>query len=377
MALAANLRLAVTAITPIFATIRFSLHVSSTYTSLLMTLPLLCFALGAILTPRLLSWLGLNWSVTLATVLLAVANLIRPTNSFTMIIGTVLVGLGIAFLNVLVPTIITKYHPESATQITSYYSLTMSLFSAIGMGMIVPFTNLIGWRITIQLLSIPAIIALVFWLLSAKQLTTTPAVTNPVKVSSEPAKTSLKDTLLHDRYAWLLAMFMGLQSLIFYSFNTWLPAIYVDQGASLASAGFMLSVFQLVGIPAALLLTWILNQRVILGIILTGYLGGMLGILLKGPGLWVSAVLLGFTSALIFTFAMVLITSSSTQPQIIAVRSGFAQFIGYLIAAVGPLMFGQLHFLTGGWLGVIVAFVVIILVTITFGFLAVNAEDRR
>lgn len=369
--IAANLRLAVTGMTPIFTIIQKNWGVTSTYTSLLMTIPLLCFAIGAMLTPRILTSIGLNWFVALATMLLAVANLFRPLSSITMLVGTVLVGLAIAFLNVLVPTIIAQYRPNDATQLTSYYSLTMSLFSAIGMGLVVPLSNLVNWQFSVRLFSIPAIVALIAWVVSKGKLNQG-SIQQP---KTDDRSVSFWQTLLHDHYAWLLALFMGLQSLIFYSLNTWLPSIYVDYGASSATAGFMLSIFQLVGIPAALLLTWIFNKRIILTIILIGYTGGMLSILLTGPGLWLSAVLLGFTSALIFTLAMALITSSSQRMEVIAVRSGFAQFIGYLIAAVGPLLFGQLHTITGGWLAVILLFIIFIFTTITIGFKIVRTEQ--
>ncbi|MCY9806592.1 MFS transporter [Lentilactobacillus senioris] len=370
--IAANLRLAVTGMTPIFSTIQSAWKVDSTYTSLLMTIPLLCFAIGAMLTPQILKQIGLNWFVALSAVLLAVANLLRVINVATMLTGTILVGLAIAFLNVLVTTIIAQYRPSDATQLTSYYSLTMSLFSAIGMGLVVPMSNLVSWQFSIQLFSIPAIIALIVWLLSQKKLQT--GLQQPIK-KTDAQPISFMQTLLHDHYAWLLALFMGLQSLIFYSLNTWLPSIYVDHGVSSATAGFMLSLFQLIGIPSALLLTWIFNKRIILTIILIGYVGGMLSILLNGIGLWISALLLGFTSALIFTLAMALITSSSNRMEVIAVRSGFAQFIGYLIAAVGPLLFGQLHSVTGGWLSVIITFIIFMVVTISIGFKITASEQ--
>lgn len=46
----AKLRLAITAIVPLLGLIQSSFNVSSTYTALLISSPLLCFAIGAIIT---------------------------------------------------------------------------------------------------------------------------------------------------------------------------------------------------------------------------------------------------------------------------------------------------------------------------------------
>lgn len=133
VAIAANLRLAITAVPPIFTEIQHGLHVTATFTSLLVTIPLLCFAFGAMLTPKILSTIGLNRFMILAITMLIIANIIRPLGSSTMLMGTILVGLTIAFLNVLVPTIIATYQPKAVTTLTSYFSLTMALFLPWGL----------------------------------------------------------------------------------------------------------------------------------------------------------------------------------------------------------------------------------------------------
>src|SRR5699024_12632480 len=54
--------------------------------------------------------------------------------------------------------------------------------------------------------------------------------------------------------AWQVALFMGLQSLIFYVTISWLTEILIDFGVSQTAAGFFLSYFLLLGISVIFML---------------------------------------------------------------------------------------------------------------------------
>ena len=108
LATAMNLRLAITAITPLFPAIQKALHVASPFTALLVTIPLLCFSLGAIVAPRLIQRLGILPLILLTTGSLVIANLIRPLTATTLLVGTLLIGLAVApvsYTHLTLPTI--------------------------------------------------------------------------------------------------------------------------------------------------------------------------------------------------------------------------------------------------------------------------------
>jgi CP family cyanate transporter-like MFS transporter len=154
--------------------------------------------------------------------------------------------------------------------------------------------------------------------------------------------------------AWQITLFMGLQSLVFYAIITWLSAILRDQGMSATSAGWIVSLFQLVGIPSTFLVPMLAGRRptqrvlvVAIGILcLTAYAG----LLTTGTTLiplWIA--LLGFGQGACISLALmffILRTSNAAQA---AELSGMAQSIGYLLAAGGPVLFGLLHDLTHAW----------------------------
>ena len=345
---AMNLRLAVTAVTPLFGTIQRALHVTSATTALLVTLPLLCFAGGALLTPRLYQRFGAQPLLVTTTGLLVLANLLRPLNVGWLLSGTLLIGLAIAGLNVLVPIMVAQTSSSSAatTRLTSAYAVTMNVVAACGTALVMPLAQRWGWATVLRSFALPAAITLVaaLWVRFPR-----PPHHSPTTSEHGNALSLLK----RDRTARLLTVFMGLQSLIFYSLIAWLPDIFHALGATTTQAGNLLAVFQLVGIPAALVLNWVTNPRHLLWGLGIGYLVGLLSLGWTGAGWWVAAGVLGLTTALIFSLALNLIATSSAVVTTVARRSALAQSVGYLLAAAGPVILGNLYDVTQTWLPVL------------------------
>lgn len=360
MLTAMNLRLSVTAVTPLFNLIQRDLKVDSTITALLVTIPLLCFSVGAVLAPWLNRKFGLKPLLITSSGLLVLANLFRPINTTTLLIGTFFIGCAIALLNVLVPVMISQTVSDEAgtTKLTSYYSVTMNVIGALGTAAAIPLATVFGWENVLKGFAIPAALTYLASLLSNSFTT---------KKHLDTVQESLVKTLLHDKKARKLIIFMGLQSLIFYSLISWLPSIYQAFGASESEAGLLLSVFQFIGIPAALALNFISNKKHLLWGLLIGYLIGLGFILLPHFGWWISAIVLGFTASLIFSTALNFIATSSSNLTKIANRSALAQSLGYLLAAVGPIIFGRLHDI-GNWQIVLGVLLLLMIATIIAGF---------
>src|SRR5699024_10642866 len=80
--------------------------------------------------------------------------------------------------------------------------------------------------------------------------------------------------------AWQVALFMVLQSLIFYVTIFWLTEILIDFGVSQTAAGFFLSYFQLLGIPVSFMMplfaTRLKSQSTLVIIINLTYITGIL-----------------------------------------------------------------------------------------------------
>ncbi len=91
------------------------------------------------------------------------------------------------------------------------------------------------------------------------------------------------------------------------------------------------------------------NQRWLVVGLICCYPVGYLGLIFAPvAGAWVWAVFVGAAAA-VFPLVLTLIGLRARTGAGTAALSGFAQSVGYLMAALGPLFVGVLYDLTGGW----------------------------
>jgi CP family cyanate transporter-like MFS transporter len=344
--IAANLRPTVTSVAPLLPQIRLDLGLSTTAASLLTATPVLCFGLLAPFAPRIAERLGMER--TLGLVLSAVAiGLVARVGPSTMTLfgGTILAGGAIAIGNVLLPAFVKRDFPGRAGALTGVYTMALQISAALAAGLSVPIAaGFGGWRAGLVVWALPAVLTILLWApqLRSRTLPAADAITRSI------------GALLRSPLAWQVTLFFGLQSLEFYAVISWLPTIYQDAGFSPSDAGLLLSVSTLVGAPAALLMPSIASRARdqrwhavgVCALIVVGLLGVVIAPLSQ-PWLWVS--LIGFGNGASFPLALTLLvlrTSSSTDT---ARLSAMAQSIGYLIAALGPVLVGAVHDLTGSW----------------------------
>lgn len=174
-----------------------------------------------------------------------------------------------------------------------------------------------------------------------------------------------------DRFAWTIALFMGCQSALFYIMISWLPEILIDQGMSAVNAGFMLSLFQVVGIPVSFMMPMIAmrlhKQSVIVIIVNIIFILGIIGFILNG-NMFITTFavfLAGIGSSANFALSLLFLSIRAKDAKAASQLSGMAQSIGYIIAACGPIAIGYIFDLTKDWqLAMFVLLVIIIIVSI-------------
>lgn len=367
--IAINLRPALASVGPLIGAIRDTTGLSNTMLGLLTTLPLLAFGVLSTLTPLFTRRIGIEGTLAAALVLLTVGLFLRviPTNA-ALFGGTLLIGIAIAFGNVLLPSIVKRDFPNRTGIMTSVYSSMLGLGATIAAGVSVPlaFDYNWGWHWALGAWGVLSAIAFIVWMPQLKNLT--------LPRNNKSFITALKD-LGNSKIAWQVALFMGLQSLAFYVILAWLPEILQDRGLTASSAGWMLSLSQGMGVFGTIILpTWaekLNDQRGLVWMLLILELASLSGLLFPDPflvGLWVS--ILGFSLGGSFGLALLFIVLRTSNSQTATELSGMAQSIGYLLAAVGPALFGGLHDLTGAWL---VPFLLLFLVTIVKLFMGLGA----
>ncbi|UNK29111.1 MFS transporter [Serratia plymuthica] len=350
MLIAANLRAALTSVGPLLEQIQRQLMLSATSAGLLNSLPLILFAVLSPVTPGLAKRMGIERTLGMALLLLATGIVLRSLPQAGMLwIGSIMIGAAIAFANVVLPTLVKRDFPSRAAAMIAGYAAVMSLAAATASGLAVPLAELknLGWRFSLLCWSLPALLALLVWL---PQLRRPPTVTAgdarqaPLTPSRSPWGSAL---------GWQVALFMGLQSITFYTIIGWFSAFAASHGTSPQQAGFELFIYQVVAIAANFAMVFILprarDQRAIAlcasSLIFIGVTGLML--LPESSLIWLIFAGLGAGSSLVLALSFFGLRSrhqhQATQ------LSGMAQSVGYLLAALGPTLFGLLHDLTQGW----------------------------
>lgn len=347
--IAVNLRVSFVSVGPVLGNISSDLSLSSAAAGFLTGLPLIAFALFSPVAPGFASRVGLDRSLWISLLLLASGIVLRslPVPGFIWV-GTALIGVAIAFLNVLVPSLVKRDFPTRVSQVTGSYTATQAAFAAVGAAVVVPVaqTSPAGWRLALGLwvgLALIAMAVLLPWL--RRRTGPAAAGTTPVVRYHSPWTSAL---------GWQVTLFMGLQSVAFYVLMAWLPTIEQSRGVSATTAGIHLSVFLLVSVFASLATGGILHrgpdQRLVSfassALTFVTFLG-----LAVMPGLTLLWVLLGAVGcgSLIVIALSLFSLRTSNYPQAAAL-SGMAQSVGYGLGAVGPVLFGGLRDLSGDWI---------------------------
>ena len=341
---ALNLRTAVASVPPLLDELRADVPLSATAAGALTTTPVVCMALGAVVAPRVARRLGTEVAVAGLCVTIAVGILIRWIPGVpALFAGTIVAGLGIALGNVLVPSLIKRDFPHQVGLMTGGYTMAISASGAIAAALTIPFEDAIGhgWRPALAVWAIPVLVAAAVWV---------PWILR----GAQPARDAHLPSLWRDRLAWQVTAFMGLQSLLFYSCLSWLPALLRSEGIDRGTAGALLSVMLLTAIPTCLLVPVWANrardQRGAIALSLVVYGAGLAGLLAApdaAPALW--ATLLGFAQGALLALAFLLFGLRAPDQAHAAQLSAMAQTVGYAVAAVGPLLIGVLREATGGW----------------------------
>jgi CP family cyanate transporter-like MFS transporter len=367
-----NLRAAITGVPPVLG----ELGLTGVEAAVLTTLPELCLGVFSALAPALARRVGTETAITGALLVLTAGLLLRvlpaPAALFT---GTALAGAGIATGNVLAPAVIRRVFPGRVGALTGLAMMLMSVSGAAAAGLAVPLDLLGGRQLTLAGWAVPSLVAALVWVPLALRGRKLPPPPAPADASEEHG------SLLRSPLAWSVTIFMGMASLMFYTLTSWLPGIMRDHGFAPATAGLMNSVIVIIGIPLGfavpVLAARLRDQRpLVLGVAALMWLG-LGGLLLAPRAGWVWVAVFGIATGSAFPLALTLLNLRSPTAAVTARLSGMAQSGGYLVAAAGPLTFGLLHSVTGGWTGSIWLLVLLVVPELGFGLPAARPGFLR
>ncbi len=365
-----NLRAPLTSVGSLVPLIREQLDMSHTVVGMVTTLPLIAFALVSPFAPKLANRFGMEKMIFISMIVLAVGIGLRSvTGVFTLFIGTALIGIAISFGNVLIPGFIKMSFPFRIGLTTGLYAVCMNIFGALASGVSVPLSNVgsLGWQGALGAWILLTIVALIAWYPHVKK------PVQPLATQAEGARQ--KPNMWKSMTAWHVTIFMGLQSLIFYTTLAWLPEILQLMGYSSAEAGWMLSLMQFSLIPITFIIPIIAgkmdNQKLLSALTGIVFIIGTIGLLSGVSSVVVgSVILLGIGCGSAFSLAMMFFTLRTKDGYEASELSGMAQSFGYLLAACGPVLFGFLHDVTGSWTIPLIVLCLISVIILGSGILA-------
>ncbi len=365
--LAFNLRPAITSVGPIIGFIRADLTLSNWSAGLLTSLPLIAFAIMSPLAPRIANRTSNEKAILCGLFILLIGIWIRSTALIGLLFaGTILIGVGIAIINVILPSLIKSNFPSKIGLMTGVYTTSMSIFAAAASGLSVPLTTdlELGWKWALASWSILALIGIMVWIFSMNK-----GYKNIDHELYEPST----HKLFKSPVAWQVTIFMGLQSFLFYVTISWLAEILITNGFSASVAGWYVAYMQFISLPATFFTPVIAgklsNQQ---PVVLTFGISGIIGysILYFEPGQFgttLSITLIGIMLGASISLALALLGLRTSNGKQAAELSGMSQSFGYLLASIGPIMIGLIFDIANTWNTSILVILLITVIMTIFG----------
>jgi CP family cyanate transporter-like MFS transporter len=395
VAIGLNLRPLLTSISPLLPSIRAATGLSYAGAALLTSLPVVAMGLGAFAAGPLARGLGETRGVALGLLAIALAcgARWRADSGAALLASATLAGIGVAAIQALLPGVIKLRFGHRVPLAMGIFSAALMGGGGLGARLSPALSRWAGtWHAGLAFWALPALLALAGWLALGRCTgraatgatgaagaadtadTARPAhpgehspVTHASHDSHAPHAASHASHAPHTshtphaadgaplwrrRRAWTLGLHFGLVNGGYTTLVAWLPAYYQQQGASVAQSGALLATMTLFQAAAAVLLPLAAapfrDRRPWLVLGLAAQLAGIAGLALwplGAPLLWVASAGAGLGG----TFALTLVTAldHAEAPRLAARIAAFMQGVGFVIAAIAPLVAGVLREATG------------------------------
>lgn len=352
--LAVNLRTAVTAMSAIVADVTAEIPLDPVLLGVLGGLPPVAFAVSGLVAPRVSRALGLEVTMVVAVLAMIAGPLVRASapSAPVLALGALLAFAGMGFANILLPPAIKSYFPDRIAGMTAVYATIMAVSISVPPLVAPSIADAAGWRVALGSWSVLALAALVPWIVLGLRARRRSRADRAAGVVAE-ARPDVAGRLIHSRRALAIAIAFGITGFGTYGLFAWLPEILRSvAGFSAGTAGALLSLYGIVGLPLALVVPGLASRirntglLVVAGVVffVLGY-GG----LLAAPSWAVLWIVLASLGSLIFPLSLALIGLRTRTADSAVALSGFVQTIGYSASAAGPIVLAILHAVTGSW----------------------------
>jgi CP family cyanate transporter-like MFS transporter len=344
--IAFNLRAVFSSLSAILPEVMHATGMSSASASILTTLPVFCLGLFAFPAPALARRFGTERTLLGAMLLIGVGTALRGLENIPLLFAaSAMAGAGIAVCNVLLPGLIKRDFDSRVGLMTGLFTMGVCGSVVVSASLTVPIQHGLhdSWNWALASWAIPAFVVALIW---------APQALSAKHVHSHTAH-KLRG-LWSSRLAWMVTFFMGLQSAFAYVLVGWLAPILRDRGFSAEQAGYVISISMVVQGAMCVLTPSVATrcrQQSTLALMITALtVGAHLAFLyapLNDVSVWIWAVVLGLGQGSALALAITLMVLRSPDALVASHLSAMSQGVGYMVAAIGPMLVGLLH----GWTG--------------------------
>lgn len=367
--LAANLRMGIASVGPVLPAVLHDLGMGVVYGSLLTTAPVVMMGVASPLAARLAARHGVERSILFALLLVGAATAVREWTSdpWLLLATAVVLGCGIAIGNTMLPAVVRTYFPLRAAAMTGLYTVGINVgagIAAFGSPRLAATGT--GWHGALAVWALLALVAAAVWALIAAR--------SDVHTRSVAGAMPWRNPT-----AWMMTLFFGLQSMVYYGILAWLAPLYEDRGWPKDRAGLLLAFFTLVQMGGAMGVSMAVQRtgRLLAGMRATALVAasGLLLVALtplSSPWLW--AIVLGVGVGGIFPLSMTLPLVLTRSAEEARRWTALMLCYGYLMSALGPFLVAALRTATGSFA---VAFAVLAALSVTTAAVAGPARGHR
>ena len=364
-----NMRAGLLIMSPLLPILKEQYHLSAFLLSFLTSLSVLCFAGSAFLMPLVGKIGGTNRVIAIFLAVLTVAIFIRTVGDLPMLfMSSLTIGIATAVLNFSLPVWVKENASEHSGLITGIYITVMGVFAAISVAFAVPLASATswGWRLAMVPCLVMGVFSSAWWLIKYPKSSASYQMQLPSKFHRQ---------LLRSPGAWSIAVYFGLQSMIYYGTATWLPAILVSKGFTLSDAGFAVSITGLIGSLIGIMVphysSKLPNLRLLLAILGAVLAICFLGIIFdNGWHLIIWLLISNITFSATFTLSLLLTVKRSINASETRSLSIMAQAIGYSMSAFAPGIVGAIFDVTVDWNIALIVPIALSIALVAVGFFA-------
>jgi CP family cyanate transporter-like MFS transporter len=344
-----NLRAALGAVPPLLGPISTELGIPGSTQGLLTSLGVVFMGLCAPVGQRVAARFGSEATTAAFLGVLAVGGLLRlaATTTTVLLLSAAVSGAAMGAISALVPGLIAHHIPRVKGLATGIYSTGLALGVAIAAWVAVPTAELLhGWRPSLALWGGVALLTMLVWLVLVPRL-------RRHVIHPEPDEAAASHRLpWRSPTAWWVTTFSAVQMIVGFSGLAWITPYYAALGMPVADAARLFAFFQIIQLAAMLTLPTITDftrdRRPLLAVTVVATAAGVLTMVVAPMPLALLAIgLFGFGVGGGSALVLVLVSDYTSTQQQAARLGAMTLMVAFLAGALGPVVLGGLHDVTG------------------------------